>query len=116
MRDEQPAPTPAVTNLRPGAHYARVLLPPRRRAPALRRTGYAQSSDPAPHVDQWGTCRLDGASVSVYQFADDDVYQAFLKASAAHGVTEAWLVRSGNVVVAPTDQTQLPAIRAALGK
>lgn len=77
-------------------------------------TGYAQSSDPAPNADKWGTCTIDGKKVQIYQITGDAAYAAFLDSVKAYGVTEAWLVRSGDIVVSPSDQTQLDAIRAKL--
>ena len=77
-------------------------------------TGYARSSDPAPNADKWGTCTIDGKKVQIYQITGDAAYRAFLDSVKAYGVTEAWLVRSGDVVVAPSDQTQLDAIRTKL--
>lgn len=78
-------------------------------------TGYTQSSTPAPNADQWGTCTLTGKPVKLYLIPTDAGYQAFLASVKAYGVTEAWMVRSAPFVVAPDDQTQIPAIKAALG-
>jgi len=76
--------------------------------------GYAQSADPAPNADKWGTCTINSKKVQIYQITGDAAYKAFLDSVKAYGVTEAWLVRSGNLVVSPSDQTQLDAIRTKL--
>lgn len=75
---------------------------------------YEQSSEAAPFVDEWGTCQLDGSPVKLYLIPDDDQYEQFVDAAAAYGAQESWLVRDGDVVVAPDDQTQLDQIRAAV--
>ncbi|MGV8972237.1 MAG: hypothetical protein ACOH10_07930 [Rhodoglobus sp.] len=76
--------------------------------------GWVQSPTPAPSADMWGTCTIAGSKVQVYKVTGDAGYAAFLATMKPYGVTEAWLARSGDVIVAPSDQTQMPAIRAAL--
>jgi hypothetical protein len=77
-------------------------------------TGWAQSPDAAPFVDQWGTCTFEGARVQVYLIPSDDDYAAFVDAVSAYGVTEAQMIHVGPVVVAVDDQTKLDAVRAIL--
>lgn len=84
-------------------------------ADTLACTGWVQSPDAAPFVDRWGTCALGGSRVQLYLITSDDAYAGFLEAVSAWGVMEATLVRVGDVVAAPTDQTQIETIRAALG-
>lgn len=77
-------------------------------------SGYEQSAKPAPNVDQWGTCDLDGARIQLYYIPDTAAYDAFVEASSAFGVTEAWMARVGPIVAAPDDQTLVEDVRAAL--
>jgi len=78
-------------------------------------TGWAQSADAAPYVDRWGDCDLDGSRVQLYLITSDANYAAFMDLNSTWGVTEAAVIRVGDVVACPNDQTQIPAVRVALG-
>lgn len=98
----------------PAADQSGALDSPEAAAEKIGCSGYEQSSEPAPHVDEWGTCELDGGRVSVYYIPDDADYDAFVEAAAAWGSQESWFVRVGAVVAAPDDQTMIDQVRSDL--
>ena len=68
-------------------------------------------SEPAPGIEEWGECDLDGSRVSIYIADDLDV---FLASVEPYGVTrDQWAV-AGRVVAVPDDQAKLGDIRKAL--
>lgn len=77
-------------------------------------TGWALSADIAPGVDEWGTCTWQATNVRLYLISSDANYKTFVAAMAGYGVTEAHVVRAGQVVGALDDQTKLPALKTAL--
>lgn len=84
-------------------------------ASALGCAGWERAAETAPYVDAWGTCDLSGTEVKLYLIPDEGNYASFMDSVSPFGVTEAQMVRSGPLLVAPADQTKLDEIRAALG-
>lgn len=77
-------------------------------------TDFARSKEPAPLAIAWGQGTLNGTVVKIYQFADEASWTMFLESIAGYGVTAANMVKVGLIAIAPNDQTQLEAIRAAV--
>jgi hypothetical protein len=68
----------------------------------------------SPLTTAYATCALHGQRVQLYAFAAPSMAKAFLDSVKGYGVTADKLVQGDGWMVAPTDPTQLPAIRAAL--
>ncbi|MBN9376309.1 MAG: hypothetical protein J0I40_13155 [Cellulomonas sp.] len=77
-------------------------------------TGWAVGSDMAPGVDEWGTCTFNGTKAQLYLITSDANYKTFVTAVGSYGITEAHIVRAGNVVGVANDGTQEAAFKAAL--
>lgn len=79
-------------------------------------TDYKRDSDATPFTAEWGEATYQGKKVKIYRFDSDTEYRGFLKYISAYGASASWLVKDGLIAVSPDDQTQLPAIKKALGE
>lgn len=108
------SPSPAAPSASPATDPSMEADPLADAVAALGCTGWEQSAEAAPFVDEWGTCDLDGVRLQVYLIPDEENYQAFMESVSGFGITEAQVVRAGSVLVAPDDQTKVDQIRQAL--